>query len=675
MIHLAKNKLARNLIFAYLVVTSIFSALCIEYFTSYESLLTDKFINERKSFIGAKKEVARGYIENFDISLLEDLEKNIAHTDLVLFAAFRDESNNYFFDGKSKPKLDNISSMTFNEKIESQDEYLGSFEITFSTTSLEEKIFYSRLKYFLGWIIPFLTFSLLFGFIYIKIKKSEELKSKIQSILDNMKQGIFTFQDDLKINDNHSKHLLDIFETDSLVSQNVIDVIFKDSDISKNDIAQTKSALYSALGEKIMWWNLNEHLFPKEIKINVKNRQKYLELSWEPIKNKEDIAVKIMIIVRDVTQLNLLQDKSNQQKEKIDIIEKIVKSGVQKVKKYIDKTKEFLDQNKMLIENSQGGDDIVSELFRNMHTIKGNIRTLGFKKIVDRVHLAEQKYVNLREKKIDWNKNELLEDISGIENEIEKLDFVLREYFSVNEVSQELIHARAILAIVKKFEDKGYDSKLMEEIKKYSESLNWVKLSDVISEEITPLEEISSTLNKGKPEVKIYDQGMLFSIDSSPILKDIMIHLFRNSLDHGIEDIETRKELKKSISGLINIEVRTCPTKVEIHYHDDGRGLNIDSLSAKLQSESSKNSDLSDLDIANSIFRPGTSTAKQVTDISGRGVGMDAVKSFLKKKSGDISISFVGEKKNGYQPFKFVISFPISLSKNSIVTSNFEASA
>src|SRR5690606_26253141 len=111
---------------------------------------------------------------------------------------------------------------------------------------------------------------------------------------------------------------------------------------------------------------------------------------------------------------------------------------------------------------------------------------------------------------------------------------------------------------------------------------------------------------------------------------DPLLHLIRNSLDHGIESPEQRVAKGKKESGLIHLSASHEGGGVVIRVSDDGAGLNTDRILRKgIEKGLVKPDDkLTPMQIHDLIFHPGFSTAEVVTDISGRGVGMDVVRSY-----------------------------------------------
>jgi chemosensory pili system protein ChpA (sensor histidine kinase/response regulator) len=136
-------------------------------------------------------------------------------------------------------------------------------------------------------------------------------------------------------------------------------------------------------------------------------------------------------------------------------------------------------------------------------------------------------------------------------------------------------------------------------------------------------------------------------------------HMIRNSLDHGIESAAERQQAGKPAVGRITIDTRNEGTDIAIRFSDDGAGLNIDAIRrhAIANGLMSEDKDLPDDELIQFILVSGFSTAREVTHLSGRGVGMDVVENEVKQLGGNISVATVPG-----QGTTFTIHLPVTLS-------------
>ncbi|MDW5312576.1 chemotaxis protein CheA [Rhizobium sp. PL01] len=143
--------------------------------------------------------------------------------------------------------------------------------------------------------------------------------------------------------------------------------------------------------------------------------------------------------------------------------------------------------------------------------------------------------------------------------------------------------------------------------------------------------------------IELVTEGETTEVDKTVIerLADPLVHLVRNSIDHGLETPEERRAAGKDEAGKIMLSARQAGGEVIITIRDDGRGINRDRVRAKAESSGliQPGAVLSDQDLLQLIFAPGFSTAAQVTNLSGRGVGMDVVKKTVETLRGAIDIT------------------------------------
>lgn len=167
------------------------------------------------------------------------------------------------------------------------------------------------------------------------------------------------------------------------------------------------------------------------------------------------------------------------------------------------------------------------------------------------------------------------------------------------------------------------------------------------------------TKNSGK-EVQLKMSGEDTEIDRNVVdeLYEPMVHMIRNSVDHGIETTKEREKVGKNRCGEIHLKAYHQGGKIIVEIKDDGRGLDKNRIIEKARESDliTDDSKLTESEIYNMIFHPGFSTAKQVTDVSGRGVGMDVVKKAIEKLRGRVEI----KTKSG-QGSTFLISLPLTL--------------
>ncbi len=139
---------------------------------------------------------------------------------------------------------------------------------------------------------------------------------------------------------------------------------------------------------------------------------------------------------------------------------------------------------------------------------------------------------------------------------------------------------------------------------------------------------------------------------------DPLVHLLRNSVDHGIESVEARRAAGKPDEGRITLSAEQTGGRIIIRIEDDGAGLNITKILARARERGliAAQDELSEEAAADLIFAPGFSTAEKVTDLSGRGVGLDVVRDNVRRVGGRVSV-----RSRAGLGASFTLSFPLTL--------------
>jgi two-component system, chemotaxis family, sensor histidine kinase and response regulator PixL len=194
------------------------------------------------------------------------------------------------------------------------------------------------------------------------------------------------------------------------------------------------------------------------------------------------------------------------------------------------------------------------------------------------------------------------------------------------------------------------------------DELMWARmlpLGEVLNRFPRVLRDLSATYHKFV-RLKLSGTGVLVDKAALEKLYDPLLHLLRNAFDHGIEPPDARKQQGKPEEGQIEIKAYHQGNQTIIEIEDDGRGLNLEKIGQKAVNIGMITAeDLAAMDknsIAELIFQPGFSTASQVSELSGRGVGLDVVRSQLQALKGTVSVSFTPG-----QGTKFILRLPLTL--------------
>ena len=169
--------------------------------------------------------------------------------------------------------------------------------------------------------------------------------------------------------------------------------------------------------------------------------------------------------------------------------------------------------------------------------------------------------------------------------------------------------------------------------------IRMVPISQIFSRFPRLVRDVSKNLNKS---INLVIEGQDTELDKSVIedLLDPLIHCVRNAVDHGIEIPEERESAGKDAKGKVLLKASNEGNLIVIEISDDGKGVNVNAIHEKAVEKGliHPSKQLSEVEAFNLIFEPGFSTTKAVTDLSGRGVGLDVVKKQIEKLNGNVSV-------------------------------------
>ena len=499
-----------------------------------------------------------------------------------------------------------------------------------------------------------------------------QIKTKdIQNMLQNLQQGIFTIDSDFKIHHEYSAHLEEIIEAKDLAGKDPMDLVFSHSNLGEDLMAQLESALDASLGSLHWAFELNAHCLPHELEYLAPSsgKKKILELDWQPLGYQEDgseeigdITIdKILVVIRDVSSLRELKAQAEQQQMELEMIREVLEIGPKKMLNFIGSQSKYLQENKSIIKQAKDEQSLREQLpvlFRNIHTVKGNCRSYKLSQTVNRLHSAEQYLASIR-KNVDERVNSeiILNDAEQIEANLAKYKNLIDE--KIGAISDEGDDfGRVFDKAIAENTNHGAEKVLASLIALRAQASS-VQIPQVLETVVNSLAEISKELHKAKPKVVIAAKGIYIKNDKAQFIADVFTHLFRNSIDHGLELPDVRRSKGKLEAGSISLIASASEDLLQIDFFDDGAGLNLGYLRKKGVDQGIFTDEATDQEVGELIFHSGLSTAKQVSEISGRGVGMDAVRSFIEKEGGSISIEFSGSSDSqGYRPFKLVIILP-----------------
>jgi two-component system chemotaxis sensor kinase CheA len=341
-----------------------------------------------------------------------------------------------------------------------------------------------------------------------------------------------------------------------------------------------------------------------------------------------------------------------------DLLGKIKKKEIEPRKEVIDSLLKSFDMMKMILENieTMGDDQVdIEEILRMLEDISkggspagGQIGEMDETQSVSEEEKEEGIIAHKDQEKFTQRKRAQREE-QTIRIGVKKLDDLM------NLVGELVLGKNRLMVLSQSARVSGLSEQVIENL---SEVTNYIELVtnelqlSVMKARLVPISRVFSKIprmvrelcNEFKKEVELEIKGEETELDKSliEVLHDPMVHIVRNSIDHGIETPEERVAKGKMRKGLLSISARNEGNHIIIEVFDDGKGIDTKAIKEKVKEkgligEEELNS-MSEKEIMNLVFLPGLSTAKTVTKVSGRGVGMDVVKTNIERLNGQVCI-------------------------------------
>ncbi|MDC7234206.1 MAG: ATP-binding protein [Spirochaetales bacterium] len=424
--------------------------------------------------------------------------------------------------------------------------------------------------------------------------------------LDNINEGLLLLNPDFTITDEYSSYLEELFETKNIAGSSFRRFVLgsdeegeeaRELDQFLNILFNNRTAAMNMIME-INPLNRKEMILPGGRKIVVSARFQRIEEN-ETVEN-------VMVLFQDLTEIQAtkeaLEAERQTRESELEQIAAILKLGPGVFEDFVASAHEVLN---FLKENSDslGNEEIINKAFRDTHSLKGTARYLKFATLEQTAHTLESRFDSFRKGDAPDPGSPSLEDLlSSLNTEVESIRKTIDRFrqFSVN---------------------RGSDNPELDMFR--------MQLNDMV-------EDLSEELDKN---VKLDFHSDWSRIPGLSLLQNTVFHLIRNAVDHGIEDSFERLAAGKDETARLGLSFIRQEDSLRLQVSDDGRGLDFKALEKKaVDAGLLKPGRHFPSQILNAMFKPGFSSSDRVSEISGRGVGLDAVKADVKKLNGKINV-------------------------------------
>tara|TARA_Y100001954_G_scaffold86756_1_gene95112 strand:- start:26255 stop:28039 length:1785 start_codon:yes stop_codon:yes gene_type:complete len=458
------------------------------------------------------------------------------------------------------------------------------------------------------------------------LKKTDQIESQykdFKTLLFNLEQGFLVFDRNGLVKGESTKITKDIFQIDP--KDKKMDEIFRLEGKAKESFDSWLSHLFRGM---IPFKDLLG-LAPKEFS---KIEGKAISLHFRPIyeegSNKK--IERVVCIATDITAQKEVEERSELERDKVIMINNLLERPL-----------EFLD---LMTESQETFEELSREaflkgpesLFRAVHTLKARFASFKINDVVKGIHNLETNLDNYK-KSGAWDET-MARVVSGSINDI---DFQFKKFLKENrklvEVANNAINSSEGAEDLQKAKNE-----LLSFYSSISKNLILKNVADSFRKFVEPTKELAQTQDK-VVNISIEETNIHINPEKYKSFFSGLLHVFRNAVDHGIESREEREDKGKDIEASIKISFKEEGiSRFSIYIEDDGGGIDPKKIREKaLNLPDFKEHPMvkgDDSEIIQCIFEPGFSTRDEVSEVSGRGVGMDVVKKEALKIDGLIKV-------------------------------------
>jgi two-component system chemotaxis sensor kinase CheA len=482
----------------------------------------------------------------------------------------------------------------------------------------------------------------------------DEKMQQVNDILNNIDQGLFTINFDGKVNPEYSRRANDILKVKDISKHTIQEILRLDQ--KQERAFSSWLSLVTEKHESQRWKKIVRLSPVQQLELMEVGgvEPKFVEFDYQRILDKNNKLNKLMILARDVTEerrrdMEMKEQRMRHENEMKTVLG-IVNTPPEEMKEFVEDTdgrlkhltaalnRHLAGAEKMREQYPDGATyeikkEQVDELYRDIHTIKGNAGSYGFELLSTISHNLEDDLDKLREP-IEVRRDQTIREmLEKIEKQVGLLDDVRKkmgQFFGEGEdlaVKVPLLRIQSIDEKARKIAARKVEPEVQQVLDECSK-LTWKQLKDISRKYQKIVQKAGRKLGK-EVEFSVEPENLLLPPDEFSAIDEALVHLTRNAVDHGIEPAEVRAEVGKGI-GQVKISYSASRGIKVVTIADDGAGIDCNRLAAKAVEKGiitdKECAAMSEDEKLNLIFRPGFSTAEVVTDISGRGFGMDIVK-------------------------------------------------
>jgi HAMP domain-containing protein/two-component sensor histidine kinase/HPt (histidine-containing phosphotransfer) domain-containing protein len=491
----------------------------------------------------------------------------------------------------------------------------------------------------------------------------KEQSQSMRTLLENIDQGICTIDSSLNIHGPYSPFLEKIVGVQGLEGVSFFEAVIRKSVLNTEQKSILLNILNVCFDEDFFAYEVNRHQLIRELEWWKDGKKIVCEIDWIPLGNRHGLTERFMIVLRDVTHLRLLQMEAETNMRKLTLIDVLLNVDPDRFSLVIGECEATLLSMQKSLHSADRTASLWQGIRRNLHTEKGNLRALGLKSLSTCLHELEdaiESYLRRPADDSSHETNNLSHQLMVADGE---LKLVSRFFYDTLRRGRSMMPQAAglkdeqIMMWMDRLQNLSGDS-LARELASSREKICRTAAyghQALISQLENAHTGHATSLGFHKLQILWSGTPLLFQPQAFNQILSAFHHLVRNSLDHGFT------KAAESIIPIIRVEAQLLAHgRLRLIYQDNGNGLNLKQLQHKLSQAQPGLLLRDDHQLSEFIFTQGVSVKDNISETSGRGIGMDAVRSTCEKLGGTIHVCYTAPATaDGYRAFAFEMELAV----------------
>ncbi len=466
----------------------------------------------------------------------------------------------------------------------------------------------------------------------------EKYSEEIKVLMDSVGQGFLSFDESFIIGDQYSVACQILLEND--LSGKKISTVLYGTDLEQR-------LFFETIAQKIMGSTIRSQadlymtLLPQDIYRN----NRFLRASYRLV--GEGASKRMVMTLTDITDAKQLEDQAKLDQSNLNMIVNIVVQ-IRDFTELLEDYQTFCSIGMIeLMDSSMNLEELIFEVLRQIHTFKGSFAQYDMQRTVNLLHSLETEIMEIKENIEAIDRDSFRNIMVGyrIDRFPDKDLAIVRKKLGDSYLQHKndvTISKKILLDIEDSIQQMGY-SEQNQNLLQQLRAVRFRSFKSLLHQFPDYVSKLAEKTQKSINYIKIEGDDFLVDTDYYSKFTKSLVHVFRNMVDHGIEYDDERQAKDKGENGEITCRISRSEREIYLVIEDDGKGIDINNLRDFLfrtgRMSFHEAIELSDEKVLDVVFEPGFSTKTMVGELSGRGMGLSAVKTELERIHGQVVVT------------------------------------